>query len=220
MKTQPKTRKSKPEPRQRVTAATLADLTDYAPSTISAWQQDGTLKRGRDGLFDLLESLRAIAEHENARDNDGNAKSQHAEIAALRAELLRQRIIGAIHENKVAAGLVHGKEECCLSLTSIISVLSTELNGLPGLIAAGHPEIPGLRKSVEEVVDGMVKRTRRAMKIEPAFKCPACGVDVEQFIVEHRPTQPGEEISDPAAAGCAATVAGNTTTGTPEGNNK
>lgn len=172
----------------RVNAATLSDLTDYAPSTISAFTKDGLLVRGRDGLYDRDEALRVIAQHEEERANDGNAVSKSGEIAKLRAELLRERIIGVKHENAVAAGKVHDKDECCQSLIHLLTATSVELHGLGRRIKAAFPEVgSNLIAAIHAQVDESIRRLKYGLAYRGEYFCPKCNALIDEYRREPLP---------------------------------
>ena len=184
-----KRNKVKPAKGKRISAARLVELTPYAKSTISAWTADGTLTRGKDGLYDQLASLQAIAIHEEERDNDGNAvSSNRSEISALRADLLRERIIGAKHENAAAAGLVHSKEDCCQSLTAILSVTSREFIGLGRTIGTKFPEVgSALVAAIDKEIAEKLCRLKYGLAYRGEYFCPKCNAKIDECRVEPFP---------------------------------
>jgi len=182
---------------KKLTGVELATAAGVNRNSIVKFRRDGMPGyNARTGKYDATQALPWILER-LAENADTDPAGEPGEIRELKARFYRGKCLKIEHKIALATESVHSKADCCRSLTAIISLFSQELNELGRRMQTMHPEVPGLRKTVEQATNDLAERTRRAMDIEPAYKCPACGVSIEQFIVEHRPPQPGETHKEP-----------------------
>ena len=142
---------------KRVTAAELSRLSSYSKSAITNFVHAGLLHKGTDGKFDCVHSLKQIQRHETARQQDGK-RPVDAELAALRASLLKTRIARLQLEIDIASGKLHPIKDCVASLGLLLSSVWTEVQAMPHRIQAAHPEAPGLEATAIQIVNDSAQR--------------------------------------------------------------
>ena len=142
---------------QRVTAAELSRLSGYSKSSVTNFVRDGLLQKGSDGKFDCVHSLKQIQRHEVARQHDGK-RPVDAELAALRASLLKTRIARLQLEIDIASGKMHPEKDCVATFGILLSTVWQEICTLPHRIQAAHPEIHGLANTVTDIVNNSADR--------------------------------------------------------------
>jgi hypothetical protein len=76
----------------------------------------------------------------------------------------RWQALSAQHEYERQTGEVHGKAECCKSVTSIVSEHLQPLLSVGSRLAAQRPEVPRLKEDADKEIDAAMAQIRGGLE--------------------------------------------------------
>ncbi len=142
----------------QTTRKALASSLGITPKTLGNWQKAGAPIGDPAKLAAWIEDRRLRVEGKG--EVLDRRRQLQCEVLTLQARRLR-------HECDIAEARVHDKVACSASITHALSDhLRVPLEALGTRLAAAMPEVPGLRKAVDDAVDQAFDAVRIAVGAE------------------------------------------------------
>jgi hypothetical protein len=157
-----------------------------------------------------LEKLKAttLVELENLLASD-DPRIVADTLLNLKGTLLIRQIQRIENQIAVETGKVHGKDECCLSLTLIFSAACRDLHALGRRTLSRFPELPReVLKAIDDSVDDTIRQMKSGHIHQAHLFCPKCNAKIDEFRLEPLPEdqQPAPVAPVPGDANAGATA--------------